>query len=344
MIACVGDVVLGDGRIAIQSMFKRPLRAYDDSHLRRLRNMGCDMMRFSVSDESEEDIRRFVKRCEGLFPIISDIQGNVRQAVSSLDAGCAAIRINPANFGMNDLDLIASLAIDKSAAIRIGINSGSLKDASTQAVLDYFDKYIGFFESRNFRNLVLSVKSSDVMKTADLNKLVSERYGYPMHVGLTEAGGVCASAVRSTLVLHDLIECARVDTIRYSISSDERSEIRCAYEFLRTLGRRNDDFQMISCPMCARAGADTQAFGEFVEDFVFDNFDIRELNLKIAVMGCPVNGVREAEGADIAVCASKGEYVVFVAGERRESTHSADVFKDLFAAAVRSRIIGKSGG
>ena len=342
--AKVGRIVLGDGRIAIQSMFKKPLRTYSDAYLKRLHNMGCDIMRFSVSEESEDEIRSFVRRCDSFFPLVSDIQGSASQAIRSLKAGCAAIRLNPANFRVSDLELITELAGERNAAIRIGINEGSLDDRSDDAIFRFFDDYISFFEKCGFENIVLSVKSSDYSRTLHVNRLVGERYGYPMHVGLTEAGDVCVSAVRTTMVLYDLIKIGRMDTIRYSISGGEEVEVRCAYEFLRTLGKASGDFQIVSCPMCARAGADIEAFDRMVEDFVFDNFDARGLNLKLAIMGCPVNGIKEAEDADVAVCATKNGYAIYRDGKMERNVRDAVEFESLFVETVSSAIKERNKG
>ncbi|HAL18412.1 MAG TPA: hypothetical protein DCO86_02160 [Spirochaetaceae bacterium] len=344
-ISKVGRIVLGDGRVAIQSMFKKPLRAYSEASLKRLYNMGCDIMRFSISDESEDEIRSFVRRCDDLFPLVSDIQGSVSQAVRSLKAGCSAIRLNPANFRISDLESITELAGERNAAIRIGINEGSLDDRSDDAIIRFFDDYVSFFESRRFENLVLSVKSSDYSRTLFINRLIGERFGYPMHVGLTEAGDICVSAVRTTMVLCDLIKTGRIDTIRYSISGSEESEVRCAYEFLRTLGNASGDFQIVSCPMCARAGADVEEFDRMVENFVFDNFDIRGLNLKLAIMGCPVNGIKEAEDADVAVCATKSGYAIYRDGKLEcnvcEKTEFESLFVETVSNAIKERAIGR---
>lgn len=295
--AKVGSVGIGGSYpISIQSMLKNRLSSYSKESLDILYNAGCDIMRFSIIDESADCIRKAVLKSP--FPLIADIQGSLSQALLAIEAGCAGIRINPGNFKESDLERLIEKRRD--FCIRIGINEASLGEKNP---LLEIEKYLNFFTSKGFDNLVVSIKSSSPERTLHLNREYAKKFDYPLHIGLTEAGEVCISAVRSTLVLSELLSSRIGSTIRYSISSAEIDEILCASELLSSLGLRKKGVRFVSCPMCSRHGIDTQSFSRQIANYIFSNFDTRKISLSIAVMGCVVNGRGEAAGADVALCA-----------------------------------------
>lgn len=308
----IGDIKIGANYpIAIQSMLKRPVSFYTKNHLNYLYNLGCDIMRFSIINESAEELVKFVKRSP--FPLVADIQGSVNQALMALEAGVAGVRINPGNFDLENLKKIINLSRQKNAAIRIGINKASIGEKN---IFDEIKRYVKYFEQENFENLVVSIKSSSSKETLQLNKDYSKLFLYPLHLGLTEAGFGVISAVRSTLVLSTLLREKIGSTIRYSISGPEEDEIRSAAELLSEIGVSKRTFNLISCPMCSRSGVDTDKLSRLIEKYIFTKFNIRNLNLTLAIMGCPVNGRGEAKEADIAVCACKDKTSeIYIKGE-----------------------------
>ena len=332
--------------IPIQSMLKKPLSCYSEEDFKYFYNLGCDIMRFSIKDETEEDIRRVVNFSP--FPLVSDIQGNLSQAIRSMRAGCQGLRLNPANFKEGDLEKIIELAKEKEVCIRIGLNEGSLKDKTDKKILDLTEKYIKFFEKYDFKNLVLSCKSSSFSRTLELNTLLYNNFPYPLHVGLTEAGGEISSSIRTALMLERSILAGEVGTIRFSISSDEDAEIIAARSLLNTLeevdaslkGCVEGRFNLISCPMCSRAGIDTKGMGSFITKFIFSHYDVRKLNLSFAVLGCGVNGIEEGKSADVGVYPiAKDVFKIFLHGKdfmearglEELKSHLRKIFADLIS-------------
>ena len=319
----VGGVVLSStDNIAIQSMFKKPLISYSEDDLRYFYNSGCDLMRFSPHSETDDFLSRFIKSSP--FPLIADIQGNEAEAMQAIRCGSSAIRINPGNFSKKKLKDIVLSCKDHNAAIRIGINTASI--SSSKDVILVIGDYIDFLESLNFNKIVISIKSSNPNETFNLNLKAAKQFNYPFHVGLTEAGFGVLSAVRSTVFFEKILNCGIASTIRYSISGPEEDEIRAARELLLSHNMLSYNFSLISCPMCSRSNIDTSQFSKKIEQFIFNSFDVRKINLKLAIMACPINGIKEAKGADIAVCASDKYMLIYENSSLVEKTQADNVF------------------
>ena len=330
--AFIGDMEIGGGApVRVQTMYDRPISSADAgavvSEIGSLAAIGCDIIRFAfVSKDDAAPFSQIVRHSP--IPVVADIHFDWRMALLALDAGAEKIRINPGNIGDEwKVREVVSAASDRNAAIRIGLNSGSLPEkylslpvprAMAEAAMEYIDR----FESWGFTNIVVSLKSSDAGETVEAARLFSTLSPYPQHIGVTEAGSPVISAVRSTWALGTLLSSGIGDTLRISMTGDRESEVVAAVELLRTLGLRKGGVRIISCPRCGRCSFDTIAFEQKVRHRLLS----LDKDISVAIMGCPVNGPGEARGADYAVTGlgnevciySHGSLLMRVAGERAE--------------------------
>ena len=302
----VGSVpVGGENPVSVQTMYDIPLDCLEvrfASRMSVLKAMGCNIIRFSYPSVKDHDVLcRVVKECP--MPVVADIHFDYRNALDSLDCNVAALRINPGNIGSRyRTEEIVRKALDKDVAIRIGLNSGSLPvntdgKAMPSLMCDTALEYISWFENLGFYNTVVSLKASDPDLTYQANMLFASKSDYPLHLGVTEAGGPVTSCVRSTWTLGKLLENKTGSTIRYSITGSIEDEVIAGVELLRTLGIRKSGVRIVSCPMCGRKSFDSQKFlHEVQNDLLATGKDI-----SVAIMGCQVNGPGEAKGADVAV-------------------------------------------
>jgi (E)-4-hydroxy-3-methylbut-2-enyl-diphosphate synthase len=306
-VARIGKFELGEGKpILVQTMYDCPIPHGPkdlDSLLRRLgtlNTMGCDIIRFSYP--SEEDHQAFSYLCKhSPMPVVADIHFDYRMALAAIECGCQKIRINPGNIGARwKVDEVVKSAKDHDVAIRIGLNSGSLPkgtDPMPQLMVNSALEYLSWFEQAGFMNSVVSLKASDVETTYDANLLFAQKSGYPLHLGVTEAGSVVSSVTRSTWALGRLLTKGIGNTLRISITGDIETEVQAGVELLRTLGLRKGGIRIVSCPRCGRHSFDSQRFLQSVEkELMTINKD-----LTVAIMGCQVNGPGEASHADIAI-------------------------------------------
>lgn len=316
----VGNIILGGSfPIAVQTMYDIPLSSLEEGFEARmhvLHGMGCDIIRFSYPDISEHDaLCNVVKLCP--MPVVADIHFDWRNAMDAIDCKVAKIRINPGNIGARwKTEEVVKKAKDNNVAIRIGLNSGSLprnegSKAMEDLMVDTALEYISWFENLGFYNTVVSLKASDTETSYNAALKFSKKSDYPMHLGVTEAGGVVSSCVRSTWTLGRLLSQGIGATIRYSITGSIESEVYAAVELLRTLGLRRGGVKIISCPMCGRKSFDSQGFLKDVEaDLLATGKDIT-----VAIMGCQVNGPGEAKGADIAISGIGNNVYLYKNGE-----------------------------
>lgn len=307
----VGDICIGGGsHIAIQTMWDAPLpsNANDEEYqavlttLRKYRTMGCDIIRFSYP--SKQDHTVFSRVCQDSpMPVVADIHFDWKLAMDALDCGAHKIRINPGNIGARwKVDEVVRSAKDHGAAIRIGLNGGSLPmelrmRAHAQGMVDTALTYIEWFEALDFHDIILSVKDSDTQTTYEAYRNLSGLTDYPLHLGVTEAGGVVSSVTRSTWALGRLLSEGIGDTIRISITDDREFEILAARELLRTIGLDTNGIRIVSCPRCGRASFDSQGFLKKVQGRLMES----TMPLTVAIMGCQVNGPGESSHADLAV-------------------------------------------
>ena len=317
----VGSVTVGgDAPISIQTMWKRPLLRVDEAliaEVNRLHALGCDILRFAVPDlETADLLGELASRVS--LPLVADIHFDHRLALRCLDFPIAKIRINPGNIGARwKVEEVVKKALDRGVPIRIGVNYGSLprkfqdlRDPA-EALLAAAEEEIEVLESLSFRTIIVSMKSSDTESTVEANRRFAQRYSYPLHIGITEAGPLIPGIVRSTVALSQLLREGIGSTIRISLSDSPETEIIAARELVTTLGLRKGGVRIISCPRCGRSGFDVQGFLQVVGDRLQQ--DRRDLT--IAVMGCVVNGPGESRHADLGITGSGDKVVLFRKGK-----------------------------
>lgn len=317
----VGNVPLGYGNpISVQTMWDRPLRTNTGNLLEELRELhayGCDIIRFSAQSESEiEILEKLVP--ETCMPIVADIHFDYKLALKSIAAGVHKIRINPGNIGAEwKVREIIHAASDKNCAVRIGLNGGSLplklrnSGNRKESMLQLVENYINLFVSESFENIVISLKDSDPETTYNINKLFAEKFNYPLHLGVTEAGPLIPAVARSAFTIGRLLNEGIGDTIRISITGPLKDEVIAAKEILKMLHLTESGIQLVSCPKCGRSGFDTHWFITEMQD-VFQKIT---QNISVAVMGCAVNGPGEASHADLGITGIGTDVFIFRKGE-----------------------------
>jgi (E)-4-hydroxy-3-methylbut-2-enyl-diphosphate synthase len=294
---------------------------------------GCEIVRLSVKDAAA--LKGFLEvQKQVAVPLVADIHFDHKLAVKCIQKGCNGVRINPGNIGGVETvrEIIAAAKAKKNVCIRIGVNSGSLeKDIlrkyghpTAQALSESALNWDMFFRKEGFKNFKLSIKSSDIKTLIDANKIISRRTDTPLHIGLTEAGTLITGLVRSTLGLSELLKSGIGDTLRISLSSDPVDEVIAAYSLLKALGLRKG-LQVVSCPTCARTEFDVIGIADKLER----EFGSITKPLKIAVMGCVVNGPGEAKEADLGIAGGKDSAVIFVNGNIIKKIKTKDAYKEL---------------
>ena len=326
----LGTLTLGGGSpILIQSMTNTPTndRKKTLSQILALCDAGCDVIRFTVPDmESVKNIPYYKKAVEGKnVALVADIHVDYRLALESAEAGIDKIRINPGNIGDEErVKAVARVCRDKNIPIRIGVNGGSLEKSilakysspTAEALFESAMKEKKALERADFENTVISVKSSDALTVISANRLISAACDNPLHLGVTEAGTLKSSLVRSTAGLAPLLLEGIGDTVRISITDDVVEEVEAAKALLLSLGLYNKgSFSVTSCPTCGRTKIDIVSIAKKVEDALKKTPPIGNRHIKVAVMGCVVNGPGEAREADIGIAGGCGEALLFKKGE-----------------------------
>ena len=318
----VGGVPIGGGApIVVQSMTNTDTRNVNATvaQIRQLTEAGCEIIRVAVLDMTAaaaiKDINARIT-----IPLIADIHFDWRLAVACMKSGVHAIRINPGNLGGPEkLAKVAAAAKEHNVAIRVGVNSGSVEKEiqarhggpTPKALVESAMHNVALLEALDFTNIKISIKSSDAMQTVQGYRELAALCDYPLHLGVTEAGGLIAGTVKSSVALGLLLADGIGDTFRISLTRDPVEEIRVAYELLRSLHIRQRGPELISCPTCGRCQINLFALAERVEKYI-QNI---ETNLKIAVMGCVVNGPGEAKEADLGLAGGNGLGIIFKKGK-----------------------------
>lgn len=342
----VGKVPVGDGApISVQSMTNTPTKdvAATVAQIRALEAVGADIVRVSCPDEeSTAALREIVKQVK--VPIVADIHFHYKRAIESAEAGAACLRINPGNIGSADrVREVIKAAKDYNCSMRIGVNGGSLDKAllekygepCPEAMVESALQHAKILEDNDFFNFKISVKSSDTLMMMEAYRQLAEQCDYPLHLGVTEAGGLRAGTVKSALGIGSLLMQGIGDTLRVSLTADVTEEIKVGFEILRTLGLRYHGVRIVSCPTCARRGIDVESVVKALEVRLEHISD----PLKIAVMGCVVNGPGEAHGADIGVCGGgNGKALLFVKGVQKEPINAENVVETI--AALAEQMVG----
>lgn len=321
----LGNVLIGgDAPIAVQSMTNTDTQdaVKTIAQIHELENAGCEIIRVAVPDlESANAIREI--RDNITIPLIADIHFDWRMAVAAMENGAQGIRINPGNLGGPEkLAKVTDAAKLHGVPIRVGVNSGSIeKDLlkkygyptpeDPSSLIESALRNVRLLEEQGFHEIKISIKSSDTLTTISGYRLLSEKTDYPLHIGVTEAGGLIAGTVKSSVALGILLYEGIGDTFRISLTRDPVEEIRVGYELLRSLRIRERGPEMISCPTCGRTKIDLFPLAEAVEK----HLQTMETKLKVAVMGCVVNGPGEAREADIGIAGGKGVGIIFKKGK-----------------------------
>ena len=319
----IGDKVIGGGNpILIQSMTNTKTEDVEATvaQILALEAAGCEIIRSTVpSLEAAKALGEIKKRIH--IPIVADIHFDYRMAIAAIENGADKIRINPGNIGsIERVRAVVDKAKEYQIPIRVGVNSGSLeknliekygKVTAEGLVESALDK-VAMIEDMGYDNLVVSIKSSDVLMCAKAHELLAPQCKYPLHVGITEAGTVFSGNIKSALGLGLILNQGIGDTIRVSLTGDPINEIASAKQILRTLGLRKGGIEVVSCPTCGRTNIDLISLANEVEKMVAE-FD--HLNIKVAVMGCVVNGPGEAKEADIGIAGGKNEGLLIRGGQ-----------------------------
>ena len=332
----IGNIVIGGGeRIAVQSMSTNKIkdigRAVNDCE--RLAKAGCDILRFSILDEEDaRAIKELKKRVS--IPIVADIHFDFRLALAAIDAGADKIRINPGNIGGEEnIQKVAAALKESGIPVRVGANTGSIEKehlnkygrseiALGESALDN----VRVLERFGVDNIVVSVKASDVPMTVKAYEYVAAKCDYPLHIGITEAGTEYNGVIKNAMGIGALLLKGIGDTVRVSLSADPEKEVKAARAILSGLNLLNDQPKIIACPTCGRCAWNCMEFAKKTEDYVKDV----KKPIKIAVMGCAVNGPGEARDADLGVAGGKDGCVIFVKGEIVKKVREQDLEKEFF--------------
>ncbi len=319
----IGNRVIGGGNpILIQSMTNTKTEdvAATVAQILALEEAGCEIIRCAVPTmQAAAAIKEIKKQIH--IPLVADIHFDYRLAIAAMENGADKIRINPGNIGSEErVQAVIEKAKQYQVPIRVGVNSGSLEKelvgkyngVTAEGLVESALDKVRMIEQMGYNNLVISIKSSDVMMCVKAHELLAPRTSYPLHVGITEAGTVTAGNIKSSIGLALILNQGIGDTIRVSLTGDPVEEVKSAKLILRTLGLRKGGIEVVSCPTCGRTQIDLIGLANQVETMV-SGFD--HLNLKVAVMGCVVNGPGEAKEADIGIAGGVGVGVLIKHGE-----------------------------
>ena len=325
----------GDSKITVQSMTNTDTSDVVSTvkQILALEKAGCDIIRCAVPNASSCDAIKYITEQINI-PLVADIHFDYRLAMAAIDNGVSAIRINPGNIGsMDKVKLVAQKAKANGIPIRIGVNSGSLEKeilskygrVCAEALVESAMNHVKILEDINFQNIVVSIKSSNVNMMVESYRMLSKKISYPLHVGVTEAGTIWRGTIKSSIGIGTLLSEGIGDTIRVSLTGDPIEEIRVGREILRSLGYLNEGIEFISCPTCGRTKIDLIKIAEEVEKQLVNTTK----NIKVAVMGCIVNGPGEAREADIGIAGGNGEGFIFKKGEILKKVKEEDLVKEL---------------
>lgn len=338
----VGGVPIGGGApIVVQSMTNTDTRDWRAtvSQIERLEEAGCEMARVAVLDEEAVEQLPRIKQAIGI-PLIADIHFDHRLALGALLAGVDGLRLNPGNIGGADkVRKVVAMARERRVPIRIGVNSGSVEKEilarhghpTPEAMVESAMKHVRILEDLDFGLIKVSLKSSDVLTTIEAYRLLASRTRYPLHLGVTEAGTLVDGAIKSALGIGILLHEGIGDTLRVSLTRDPEDEIPVAYAILRALKLRTRGVELISCPTCGRTEMELIPLVEKAERV------LRKVRtpLKVAIMGCVVNGPGEAREADVGIAGGRGKGILFKKGVKIEKVAQEDLLHRLLAEVER---------
>ena len=332
----IGNLKIGGkSPVTVQSMLSVP--SYDIRNnilqAQKLEAAGCDILRVAIPDFKSVKLIETLKQ-KVKMPIVADIHFDHKLAIESVYAGADKIRINPGNIGNNDkIKELCKVLVSKQTPVRIGVNSGSLeKDilrkygkVTPQAMAESAFCKIKLLENYGVENIVLSLKSSDVVTNVEACKLVASQCSYPLHLGITESGTAFSGTIKSSVGIGGLLLEGIGDTIRVSLTADPLQEVKVGLEILKSLGLRSQGVTITSCPTCGRTRIDIVKIANEAEKLLRDY----KINLKVAIMGCVVNGPGEAKEADIGITGGDGIGIIFKKGRVIKKVEEKDLLKEL---------------
>jgi (E)-4-hydroxy-3-methylbut-2-enyl-diphosphate synthase len=332
----IGGVTVGGGApIVVQSMAKTDTRDAKATirQIKQLERCGCQLVRAAVPDHEAAEALPAIKKAIHI-PLIADIHFDHRLALAAIDAGVDGLRLNPGNIrNPQHIKKVVLAAKERDIPIRIGVNAGSLPPTSdstrstVERMVDAAMNEIDLLESLDFGLIKVSLKAFDVPETIEANRIIAKRMPYPIHLGITESGTPRRGAIRSAVGIGILIWEGIGDTIRVSLTGDPREEISAGYEILKSLGLSQRGPTLISCPTCGRTDIDVVALANAVEKYLTRI----EKPIKIAVMGCVVNGPGEAKNADVGIACGKGKGIIFSRGKQVRTVNESEFLAALIA-------------
>ncbi len=318
----IGNVKIGgDAPVSVQSMTNTKTQDIDAtvSQIKSLEEAGCELVRIAVlSREDAEAIDRIKARI--FIPLIADIHFNYELALESINRGVDALRINPGNIGERwKVEAVVNVCKDKGIPIRIGVNAGSLEEdilekygyPTSEGMVESALRHIAILEELGFNDIKVSLKASDVPRTVEAYRLLSQKVDYPLHLGITEAGTSFSGTIKSSVGLGILLSDGIGDTMRVSLTADPVEEVRVGFEILKALQLRRKGVNIISCPTCGRMQIDLIKLAQEVEQ----RLSHIKAPLNVSILGCVVNGLGEAKEADVGIAGGKGQGLLFRKGE-----------------------------
>ena len=346
----LGSVRIGGGApIVVQSMTNTDTRDVEATlgQIKRLHDAGCEIVRVAVPDEMAAKALRAIHDVSPI-PVIADIHFDYRLALMALEAGLEGLRINPGNIGeRKNVEMVVDAAKARGAVIRVGVNSGSVEKRlldqyggpTPQAMVESALGHVRILEEHGFYDTKISIKSSSVLNTIECYRLLSQRCDYPLHLGVTEAGGVLRGAIKSSVGMGGLLSEGIGDTLRVSLTAAPEEEMTVAWELLRALGLRQRGPEIISCPTCGRTEIDLIGLAQEVER----RLRTETAPIKVAVMGCVVNGPGEAREADLGMAGGRDKGIIFRKGEVIRSVRGQEALLAAFMEELDKLLVERRG-
>ncbi len=326
----VKNVKIGGGApVSVQSMTNTSTADVKATlaQIARLKDAGAEIVRVSVPDRAAAEALKTIVR-ETCVPIVADIHYDADLAIKSLEAGAHKLRLNPSNMPADRLKDVARALIERNVPVRVGVNEGSVKrEVSAAELAALAVDSAKRLEDLGVENIVLAVKSSDVKKTVEAYRALDKLTDHPLHIGLTEAGTVRTGSVKSAIAVGSLLLDGIGDTMRISLAGDPVKEVVWGIRILRAAGVRKDFVEVIACPTCSRTTIDVHAYAERLEELT----EKCRASLKVAVMGCAVNGIGESRGAEIGVCGGRERSLLFKDGVPFREVPNESVLAELEA-------------